>query len=287
MPKRSIPYYFLAGTNPYFPDWQATPATGLTAKRVFNAPPDLTEGNIDAIITAAGATRGSLEDPCPETGYTAIRRLQFVRKSGNTMTIGINSSNNLVSAANTISGILNTGGGANPEVVCIRLLGEEWANLNDEFNLAFDGTPGVTHRANTADSKQWFYSGTVEYQADYTNPIGGTVFQPVKSISNNEDAPATQLGSTWSTCVGNFENVFSCPRGRSRSNPLGHRRYILTFLVPENETGLDAGVTSEQIEMPVTDISGINACGQDLASLTGLYCIGYKGESYSRFHKVL
>lgn len=288
MPKRSVPYHFLAGTNPYFPDWQATPAQGLTAKRVFNAPPDLTDTNIDAIIDAVGATRGSLDDPCPETGYTAIRRLQFVRASGNTMTIGVNSSTNLVSAANTISSILSAGSGARPEVVCIRLLGEEWTNLNDEFGLVYSaGSIATTHRADSSASRQWFHAGTVEYEADYTNPIGGAVFHPVKAISDNENAAATQLGSAWASCVGDFEDVIACARGRGRSNPLEHRRFVLTFLVESDPLVPGTGIRSEQIEVPVTDFDGVNACGQDLVGLTGLYCIGYRGESYSRFHKVL
>lgn len=288
MPKRSIPYHFLGGTNPYFPDWQATPARGLTAKRVFNAPPDITDDNINAIITAVGATRGSLADPCPETGYTALRRLQFVRASGNTMTVAVNASTNLVAAATTISGILSSASGANPEVVCIRLLGEEWVNLNDEFGLVYQaGSVATTHRANASSAKQWFHAGTVEYEADYTNPIGGTVFQPVKSISNNENASATQLGSTWASCVGDFVEQIACPRGRSRSNPLDHRRFVLTFVVELDPQVPGTGIQAEQIELPVTDQGGVNACGQDVVGLTGLYCMGYKGESYSRFHKVL
>lgn len=288
MPKRSIPYHFLLGTNPYFPDWQDTPALGVTGKGVFNAPPDLSDGNINAIIAAAGATRGSLNDPCPETGYTALRRLRFVRASGNTMTIAVNSSSNLINSATTISSILSSASSVGSEVVCIQLLGEEWVNLNDEFGVVYSaGSTATTHKATNTAAKQWFHAGTVEYQADYTNPIGGTVFQSVKSISDNQNASATQLGSTWNSCVGSFVEQISCPRGRSRSNPLDHRRFILTFIVELDPSTPGAGIQSEQIELPITDQGGVAACGADVAGLTGLYCMGYRGESYSRFHKVL
>jgi hypothetical protein len=46
---------------------------------------------------------------------------------------------------------------------------------------------------------------------------------------------------------------------------------------------------SETIEVPVKAFAGslIEACGQNLAGLTGLYCIGYRGESYRKVHKLI
>lgn len=296
MPKLVVPLSFRVGQNPYYPDWMDVADPGVSASGRFNAPPDLTEANIDGIVLAVGASRGSPNSPCPDTSYTSLRKLEFVRASGNTMSVPVANRIDLITAATTIRNILDNAGTGGNKVVCIRLIGEEWANLNDELNLSYQaGTYAKTHRAPASAPKQYYYAGTVEYEADSTNPIDGSVFQPVKAISDIENAPATQLATTWAGCVGSFQTVIPCPRGRSRGNPLKHRRYVVTFLTKSQQvddpnsppTGIEADFASEQIEVPVTDGSEIDTCGVALAGLIGAYCIGYKGESYTRFHKLL
>jgi hypothetical protein len=277
MPKKTITAKFIADSTDYTTDW----GTSLSTFGLFNAPPDLTETDIDGIISAIGATRDGELPPCNEVGGT-LRKLRFIRKSGNTLSVPVNNRSNLLSAATVIKGILNTAGN---EVVCIELLGEEYANLNDEMGISYQaGTTAPTHRAPSTALKQYYHAGNIEYSADSTSPIGGVVYQPIKSISNVENGPATQLGSVWDGCVGDFASVIPCPRGQGRSNPMKHRRFIVSFIVGTTEVD-----GSEQIEVPVKNYqaSDVLSCGQNLAALDGAYCIGYRGESYRKFHKLL
>jgi hypothetical protein len=151
------------------------------------------------------------------------------------------------------------------------------------------GTVAATHRAPSTAKKQYYHAGNIEYQADSNSPIGGVVFQPVKSISNLENAPATQLGSVWDGCVGDFASVIPCPRGQGRSNPMKHRRFTVTFIVGTTSNNVATVTGSEQIEVPVRSYlaADVLACGQNVAALDGAYCIGYEGESYRRFHKLI
>jgi hypothetical protein len=83
--------------------------------------------------------------------------------------------------------------------------------------------------------------------------------------------------------VGAFVNALAC-RGKGRRNPRKHRRFLMTFAV-----GDATNRETETTELPVKDAeaASILSCGQTAAALNGLYCIGYKGESYARYHKLL
>lgn len=285
MPKRVVSAKFIAGLTAYTMDiGQDIATTGL-----FNAPPDITDADIAQIVSSIGASLDGELPPCRDF-VGSLRKLRFIREKGNTMSVPVSTRANLLSAATVIKGVLNAANGGNNKVVCIQLLGEEFPNLSDELGLSYTaGSFAVSHRAPSTANKQYYHAGTVGYSADSTNPLGGTIFQPVKAISNNEDAPATQLGSTWGTCVGDFVDVLSCPRPSGRKNPLKHRRFDLTFLLDNTTISQPSQLSSEKIEVPCTSSSqgNILSCGQALAALDGAYCIGYRGESYSRFHKLL
>lgn len=292
MPKRVVTAKFIEDTTSYTTDWGAK----VTTSGLFNAPPDLTEANINAIVGLIGATRIGDLPPCNEAGGS-LRKLRFIRRSGNTMTTPVASRAILLSAAKGIKEILDSANSASNPVVCIELIGEEYDNLNDEFSISYTaGTFAKTHRAPDNATKQYVYAGTVEYSSDSTNPLNGIIFQPVKAISDNENAPATQLDASWKSCVGEFVDVVPCPRN-GRRNPFRHRRFTVTFLTksqavadPANPpAGIEGDAAAEQIEIPVANgkEADILACGQALAKLTGAYCIAYKGESYKRFHKIV
>lgn len=292
MPKNTISVRFLSDLTAYTTDI----GIDISTSAVFNAPPDLTDANIDTIVTAIGGTLTGELPPCREF-VGSIRKLQFIRRSGNTMSVPVGSRANLINAATTIRNLLNAANSGNNKVVCIKLIGEEFPNLNDELGLSYtNGTFAKTHRAPDTATKQYVYSGKIEYSSDATNPLGGVRFQAVKAISDNENAAATQLGTTWAGCVGDFQSITPCPTG-NRRNPLKHRRYELSFLSKSQEVadpdnppdGIEAEFASEQIEVPVkaSSASDIKTCGENLAGLTGVYCIGYRGESYSRFHRLL
>ncbi len=252
-------------------------------------PPDIAATQIDAILTAVGAQPlADVEDnlPCTDSTNAKLRRLVFIRDNGNSMSVPVADRANLLSAATDIRTILNAG---DAQVACIKLIGEEFANLADELGLTYTGTFATSHKP-TSGGKQFFYSGNASYQTDAVRTALGDdiVFQPVKSITNNENAPSTQLASAWSGCVGNFEEALAC-RGQGRRNPRQHRRYDLTFLTKADPANVDEVAATETAELPVVGATAadILACGTAATNLAGVYCIGYKGESYNRYHKIL
>ena len=184
-----------------------------------------------------------------------------------------------------IRGILNAAG---DDVVCIKLMGEYFPDLADELGLNYRNTIAVSHDA-LGESKQFYNAGQIAYTSD----TGSIEFHPIKSITDNENAPATQIAPVWGDCVGDFETVLAC-RGKGRKNPREHRRFGLTLAIGTQSISEDGTpnfeiTDTETIEVPVKSglASEILTCGQAAASLLGVYCIEYKGESYDRFHKTL
>jgi len=250
----------------------------------FILPPDIPSTNIAAIVTAAGGELSTENVPCSDTQGGTPRRLVFIRASGNTVSVPISARNDLISAATTIRGILQTTGN---EVVCIKLEGEFFPYLNDELGVSYANTFAASHKPPGTDPKQHFWSGTISYGSDGTNPAGGIVFVPIKAISNNSGGPATKFSTIWANCVGNFVDILACPSGGKRVRE--HRRFLVTTRTKLDPVSATETAQSELNEVPVNDYAGadILTCGQAIAVLNGVYCVGYRGESYSRFHKLL
>jgi hypothetical protein len=179
-------------------------------------------------------------------------------------------------------------GGINP-VVCIKLYGEEFLNLNDELGVNFTGTAfAPSHKAPATATKQNFASGVIAYETDAANPIGTSVIHSIRSITEKATNDfAAQLGTAAAGCIGDFLTLQNC--GNGRRNPRKHRRFILDFATKADPADGAEESQSERIEVPVAGGGALDilACGNSLATLTGLYCIGFVGESYSRFHKLL
>lgn len=252
-------------------------------------PPDIAETQINNILQAAGAQPlADVQDnlPCTDSINATLRRLVFIRDNGNSMSVPVANRANLLSAATTIRGILNTG---DAEVACIKLQGERFANLADELGLTYAGTFATSH-VPTNGAKQFYYSGAISYETDAVRTALGDdiVFQSIKSISNNENAPSTQLNAAWAGCVGDFAEALTC-RGQGRRNPRKHRRYELTFFTKADPTNTDEAAQTETAELPVVGATAaeILSCGTAATNLAGLYCIGYRGEDYARYHKLL
>ena len=236
-----------------------------------------------------GATLNTETAPCSDTGLGDLRKLQFIRESGNTMSVAVDNRTNILNTATTIKALLDGVNAGNNKVVCIKLEGEYFANLNDEFGVTYDGTTFATsHKAPSSASKQNFVSGIIAYNSDAANPFGNTVTQPIRSITENAaNIFAAQLDTTPTSCIGDLLDIQSC--GNGRRNPRKHRRFLLTFATKADPTDTAEGAQTETIELPVADhlATGIEACANEAAGLEGLYCLGYQGESYSRIHKLI
>ena len=123
---------------------------------------------------------------------------------------------------------------------------------------------------------------------NYANDFGNTSVQSVRSITEKQaNEPAAQLGDAWAGCTGGLLDLLNC--GNGRRNPRKHRRYVLTFATKFDVAANAESSQSEIIQLPVAKslTADIKACGTAAAALTGLYCIGYQGESYDRVHKLL
>ncbi len=280
MPRTVVPARFVPddGTG-YLQDI----GTEIAVNSRFILPPDVPTTEISTILTNIGAQpQSALGDPIPCTDVVGgrLRKLVFIRSNGGSMSVPVNTRANLLNAATVIRGVLNANGS---EVVCIKLLGEIFPDLADDLGMNYSGDFATTHSP-TGNAKQFYYAGNIQYQSDGS----GDVFQPVKAITNNEDAPSSQLQAAWSGCVGAFTNTLAC-RGKGRRNPRKHRRYLLTFATKADplDTTEDAGTETAELPVANSAAADILSCGQAAAALNGAYCIGYFGESYSRYHKLL
>ena len=286
MPKTYLKFQFVpSNSTGYVMDIGNT----IAANAGGYLPPDIAATNIDAILQAVGAQPlADVQDnlPCTDSVNATLRRLEFIRDNGNSMSVPVGNRTNLLSDATSIRAILN---GGSAQVVCIKLTGEYFPNLADELGLTYAGTFATSHVPQSG-GKQFVYSGNVSYQTDAVRTTLGddTVFQPVRSVTNNEDAPSTQLATAWTGCVGNFVEAIAC-RGQGRRNPRQHRRYELTFFTKADPANTNEAAKTETAELPVIGATAadILACGTAATNLAGAYCIGYRGESYARYHKIL
>ena len=197
MPKNVVTFAFTDGVNPYVSDF----GINYTINSRFNAPPDLDDLAITAILTTIGATRTTESAVCSDNSSLFPRKLQFIRASGNTVSIAIPERADLISDATAIVGALNGSDNNNP-VVCIKLFGEKSNNLNDEFGIAYDGTTfAPTHTAPDTADKQNYVTGVISYEADGANPFGTSVLQPIRSITEKATNDfAAQLGTIPADC---------------------------------------------------------------------------------------
>ena len=285
MPKTVISYSIPASGDAAAPTGYVTDiGTELSFRGNFVLPPDVDLANAVTLVNAIGGTISDETVPCSDGNASGrFRKLVFIRASGNTMSIVVPKRSNIIQSATAVRDVLNE---ENPDnrVVCIKLLGEVFRNLNDELGVDYKGTTAKSHRAVAGSLKQNFLSGVI----NYTNDFGNTSVQSVRSITEKStEEPAAQLGGTWTSCTGGIVNLLNC--GNGRRNPRKHRRYTLTFATKFSVGSETESPQSEVIQLPVsagTDAE-IKTCGQAAAQLPGLYCIGYQGESYDRVHKLL
>jgi hypothetical protein len=281
MPKTIIPVQFAEGDGGE--NYEMDIGNLVAARGRFVLPPDISVAQAATILDLVGAKNlsGVVKNGfCSDSSNSKLRKLLFIRSDGSSISIPVAKRSILDSAATGIRQILNTG---DAKVTCIKLVGEYWRNLNNELAVNYTaGQVATSHVSNGTSTKQNYYTGRIQYQSDAVVNSGDLVLLPIKSITDIKDAPATQISSVWGGCVGTLSQAKSCTSSRDRD----HRRFLLNFATKiENNVITE----SESIELPHknSDASSIKTCGQAAAQLTGLLCIGYRGESYGKYHKVL
>ncbi len=284
MPKTIISYRF--PVNP-----GAGPASGqsyttdngevLNVTGRFVLPPDLDLSSAQSIVTAIGAEIITENTICSDNVLGKLRKLIFYRASGNTMSVSFSSKDDALTVATAVKGVLDAG---NSEVVCIKLEGEEFRNLNDRMQLNYTGTTAISHKAPSSADKQNYLTGGINYTSDVTGPE----LRLIRSITESSDnVPAAQIISAFTACAGTVQDSVGC--GNGRRNPMKHRRFIVDFVTKLDPTDAAENSQTESIEVPTASSSeaDILNCGRAIAALPGAYCIGYKGESHSRIHRLI
>lgn len=270
MARNIVPAVF---TGAYTPD-RGGSVEGLGFR--IGQPADLSDAALDSLLAAVGARRKTEADtvPCPVAGDFNPRKLRFVRRDGNSLSLVLPSNGAALTEAVQIRDLIDGAAAGNP-VVCIELLGEYWFDIAQA--LGKTGTPAAgTPSRVTSGGKQAVHSGKVLYQFDGggTSTITTAVRVDTDAVNaQGETSPPTILGGTWNSCVGAFEPANPCrtPAG------LDHRRYIVTLLT-------DDGYQTTEVPVINNDAADILACGQAIAGLASSVCIAYRGETNKRLH---
>lgn len=243
-------------------------------------PPGVDAATMTLIVGSSG---GRLRLPvdrvvCPEKGF-APRKLIFYSNTGGSVSVPIGPRASLIAAGSSIRTNLIAAGF---QVVCVKLVGEKFANIVDDLRPAgFLGTQAATasSRPATGGIQPNFY-GKADYNSDAV--FGTNYVLPYKVQSDVAQVFPSIYGTVIQSALGivPLVAVNACPG----SDPRTSRRYIVQSLVTEN-----AIVRSQVAELPMFNhlASEIAAAGVAIATLRHVQCIGYKGETNDRFHKLL
>jgi hypothetical protein len=273
-------------TGNYIPD-RAGPIEGVSFR--FGKPTDFSDAVADAVLAAVGARRKTAADrtPCPVASEFTARKMRFLRKDGNSISLVLPDKGNAIAMATAVRTAID-GANADNKVQCIELIGESWDDLMLELSTRA-GAPvaGTPSRSTSAGGKQYAHSGKILYQ--YDSGAGKVQTIAVKVDTDIVGAtgitqPPTILGGTWTNCVGTFESASPCPS----ASFIQHRRYIATLLT--NGNPLDPnGQVYQTSEVPVKDdnTAEILACGVAVANLPSTVCLRYHGETNKRLHLLL
>lgn len=262
--------------DPYTPD-RGGAVEGLSFR--VAQPADMTDAQLNALLTAVGARRKTAADriPCPVAGDFKPRKLRFIRRDGNSLSLVLPDHTDAISTATTLRNSINSAAAGNP-VVCIELRGEKWLDLAP--NLGASGTPTAgTPSRSTLGGKQHVHSGKIAYE--YDGGAGGTITTSVRVdtdvvAAGGVTSPPSILGATWAGCVGAFQPENPCATRRG----MDHRRYIAVLLTT-------AGYQTTEVPVLSSDAAEILACGQAIAGLASLTCLPYQGETNKRLHTFL
>lgn len=228
----------------------------------------------------------NLDLPCPDNDVFQPRRLIFIFADNSSMSVPISGreERDYVATANSI--ITNIGSATQTSVVCVKLVGESFVTLFDEFEDAeFRNQPVQQQLASR------YYSGLANFQPDA--PFNSSLLLPVKikSEDNYPNRPTQApefLREAWDNCIGELnQNNISCGNRQSRYN---HRRYFVKVLVDSSLSGSNNSPVTEEHEVPITSRTPaqVLSCGQSIVSTIGssIVCLGYEGWSDNRFHKI-
>lgn len=243
-------------------------------------PEDLDRSVIESFVTAAGATPNATESvACSDKGYIKPRYVEVIRRSKHTIRMPITVRSQLRPKLIGMVNVLDTASPSNP-VVCVKLHGEFFANLYEDIvTAATTPTPIAPIEAppNSGKARVYYSAAMGQYQSDSTQTFATEIIQAFKMQTDTADAPPSSFAPA-AGCIGPLSLTFCPTRARRKG-----RHYIPTFLTT------NTNLPSQQLEIPVASASptDINDCGEALANLAHVVCLGYQGESNDRVHQIL
>lgn len=281
-----VRYQFKEG-NEYLTDQ----GTEVQFNPLFRAPSDFTEATIADILDCLNLELRTENRPCPEKASTEPRRLVFLRKNGNSFSLLVNLRANVISYAQCVWNILKL---TDFPAVCVKLEGEKSLNLYPELAPGGAGEPTfapVIAPPAAAGFNAYVYSSTMkEYKADAA--WGANLLMPFRSQTDSLDAPYSELTDYFTSCVNPVTTV-NCAAAQSAT----YRRYIPSFLtqtqpLQDGEGNDIPGSEVEKIQTVTVPVKGhlpaeIKTCGETLAAIESVICLGYEGESNDKIHKLL
>lgn len=217
---------------------------------------------------------------CSDSDNVRPRRFKFILNNGSTLTVPIKNRENLVTQANTITGLIN--GVQGVRVACIELLGEKIADLSTELGAQFTGS------SKDVQNTSLFLTGARSYTIDgQTGESSTSVQLPFKVASPDGTNPPSAISTAWTSCVGSLFSARSCGRTGGRFDK---RKFIPRYLVGASSGGERniEGEASNEIPVPGNTSTAIAECGRAIVQNVGgaLFCLEYHGHSDRRFNNL-
>lgn len=243
-------------------------ADNATLASIYNA-----GGGSTVKIAGQEIVEGQGNIICSDTSDVKPRRLVFTNRAGQSLTVPVETQDDLAETANSARELLNATAFA--PVVCIQLVGERIKDLFTDFGGNFNGVPA------TVENNSKFATGNIDYELD----TGNRVTLPVKIASPDGIVPAANVAQSFNACTeGGLLPTFPCGNRGQRITP---RKFIAQYLIGNNVGGenIASGVASNEIPTVTAADDAIQTCAQDIITgVDGLFCLPYEGESDLRFH---
>ncbi|MEA5467991.1 hypothetical protein [Spirulina sp. 06S082] len=240
-------------------------------------PEDLTVAQLTSFINAMQGRVSPDAIPCALRGEGKPRYVEFVRQSGHVLKCPVYLRNDLIDTVKAGRDVLN-GANANNRVVCIRLVGEHYANIYDDLvtsAAAPVAIPEVKPPAGAGKTRIMYSATMMEYKADSTPVYAANAIMPFRMVTDTYDSAPSNFAPV-DDCLGNTD-ILNCGSKQVRTS----RRYTPSFLTN------NAALPKQSLTVPVASNvpAEIVDCGQNLANLAHVICLEYMGESNPRLDR--
>lgn len=246
-------------------------AAVTNVRGVATIPPDIADGDWTTILMALNleAIQPGTSVICSRpAGTFKPRKLIFVRQSGNSFSLPVESNAAVITGRQAVVAAVATATPTNP-VICVRLEGEYQRNVLEALRTVGAIVPG-TPPISTGDIGIR-YAGKITY---FSDSLMGTTSQVNASVdTDTAGQPPTIVGDTWNDHAGPFLAASPCPQ----KSTLETRHAIITV---ETSSGA-ANLKFPQIKIPVASKvqADVLQALTDFSNIPAAVCVDYYGEN--------